>query len=76
LPVEPTSRRVVRLVQVRLREGENFESLLRRFKSGIEHTGVIREYRRHQAFMSRGERARVKARRALRKQMRRMRQAA
>jgi ribosomal protein S21 len=60
-------------MQVKLRTGESFESMLRRFKSGVEQTGIIREYKRHQSFMSRGERTRAKAKRALRKQMRRMR---
>lgn len=63
-------------MQVRLREGESFESLLRRFKSAVEHNGIIREYKRHQSFLSRAERARAKAKRAQRKHMRRMRRAA
>lgn len=64
------------LLQVRLREGESFDSLLRRFKSGIEQDGILREFKRHQSFMSRGERARMKAKRAQRKAMRRMRKVA
>lgn len=63
-------------MQVVLREGENFESLLRRFKSAVEHNGIIKDYKRHQAFMSRAERARAKAKRAERRLMRRMRRAA
>lgn len=59
-------------MQVRIREGESFESLLRRFKSAVEQGGIIREYKRHQTFLSRAERARAKAKRAQRKSMRRM----
>lgn len=63
-------------MQVRMREGESFDSLLRRFKSAVEQGGIIREYKQHQAFMSRGERERVKARRAQRKIARKMRRGA
>jgi ribosomal protein S21 len=63
-------------MQVRLRDGESFDSLLRRFKSAVQQGGVIREFKQHQSFMSRGERERAKAKRAQRKSARRLRRAA
>ena len=63
-------------MQVMQREGESFESLLRRFKSAVEHSGIIKDYKRHQTFMSRAERARAKAKRAQRRQARRLRRVA
>jgi ribosomal protein S21 len=35
---------------VQAREGEPFEGLYRRFKRGIEASGLLREYRRKQHF--------------------------
>ena len=35
---------------VTLREGEPFEELNRRFKRGMEASGILREYRRKQRF--------------------------
>ena len=52
--------------------GEAFESLLRRFKSGVEREGILGDYKRHQTFMSRGEKARAKLKRAERKRRTRM----
>ena len=59
-------------MQVRLRDGETFESLLKRFKVGMERSGVLRDFRKHQAFMSKSERARLKAKKAARKQQKRL----
>lgn len=59
-------------MQVRLRDGETFESLLRRFKVGMERSGVLRDFRQHQRFLSKSERARLKARKAARKQQKRL----
>ena len=56
-------------MQVRLRDGENFESLLKRFRSGVAKQGILSEVKRRQAFMSRGERQRLKARKAERKRL-------
>jgi ribosomal protein S21 len=41
--------------------------LLRRFKQAVERGGVLGDYKRHQTFMSRGEKARAKLKRAERK---------
>ncbi len=56
-------------MQVKMREGENFENMLKRFKSGVAKQGILRDAKRHQAFMSRGERQRLKARKAERKRL-------
>lgn len=56
------------MAAVERREGESFEALLKRFRSSVARAGVIAEYKRHQAFVSKSERARARLRRALRKQ--------
>src|SRR5215218_5165781 len=52
---------------VRSREGEPFEELWRRFKRGMEASGILREYRRKQRFMPAHEERRAKIRAAARK---------
>jgi small subunit ribosomal protein S21 len=64
------------LVFVVSRPGEAFESLLRRFKSGVEKEGLLGDYKRHQSYMSRGEKTRAKLKRAERKRRSRMRRRA
>lgn len=59
-------------MEIRARPGEPFDSLLRRFKQGVERGGILGDYKRHQTFMSRGEKARAKAKRAERKRRTRM----
>lgn len=59
-------------MQVTARPGEAFDSLLRRFKSAVEREGILGDYKRHQTFMSRGEKARAKLKRAERKRRTRM----
>ena len=54
-------------MEIGARPGESFEVLLRRFKQAVERGGVLGEYKRHQTFMSRGEKARAKLKRAERK---------
>lgn len=36
--------------QVKLEEGESFESLLRRFNRKVQHEGILSDYRRHEHF--------------------------
>ena len=48
------------------RPGEPFEELYRRFKRGIEGSGVLREYRRKQRFTPAHEERREKIRKAAR----------
>jgi ribosomal protein S21 len=52
------------------REGEPFEELYRRFKRGMEMSGVLREYRRKQRFIPAHEERRNKIRAAARKKRR------
>ncbi len=59
-------------MQVNLRQGENFESLLKRFRSEVAKGGVISEFKRHQSFMSKGEKLRAKIQRAERKRQARL----
>jgi ribosomal protein S21 len=55
---------------VTAREGEPFEELYRRFKRGLEASGVLREYRRKQRFKPAHEERRDKIRAAARKKRR------
>ncbi len=48
------------------RDGEPFEELYRRFKRGMEASGIIREYRRKQRFTPNHELRREKIRKAAR----------
>ncbi len=48
------------------REGEPFEELYRRFKRGMEASGIIREYRRKQRFEPNHELRRRKRQQAAR----------
>lgn len=59
-------------MQVVLREGESFDNLLKRFRSQVTREGVISEFKRHQTFLSKGERLRAKAMRAERKRQSRL----
>jgi ribosomal protein S21 len=54
-------------MSVSLREGETFEELFRRFKRGVEASGVLREYRRQRRFKPAHEERRDKIRAAQRK---------
>ena len=51
---------------VTARPGEPFEELYRRFKRGIEGSGLLREYRRKQRFTPNHELRREKIRKAAR----------
>jgi len=55
---------------VNAREGESFEELYRRFKRGLEASGILREYRRKQRFKPAHEERRDKIRAAARKKRR------
>ncbi|MBV9355226.1 MAG: 30S ribosomal protein S21 [Chloroflexi bacterium] len=60
-------------MHVEARAGEPFDQLLRRFKTGIEKAGILREYRRKQRFKSAGELRREKAKAAARRRTKRSR---
>ena len=55
---------------VTAREGEPFEELYRRFKRGMEGSGILHEYRRKQRFKPAHEERRDKIRAAQRKRAR------
>ena len=55
---------------VHAREGESFEELYRRFKRGVETSGLLREYRKKQRFKPAHEERRDKIRAAARKRKR------
>ncbi len=57
-------------MHVTLREGEPFEELYRRFKRGMEASGILREYRRKQRFRPAHEERRDEIRAAARKRRR------
>jgi ribosomal protein S21 len=54
-------------MHVQAREGEPFEELYRRFKRGMEASGILREYRKKQRFTPAHEERRDKIRAAKRK---------
>jgi small subunit ribosomal protein S21 len=57
---------------IRVKEGESFESALRRFKKKCEKAGVLADLRRHQHFEKPSERRQRKLNAAKRKTMARM----
>jgi len=57
-------------VEVHLRDGETQESLLRRFQKTIEMSGVLREAKSKRFFVSRGDAARIKAKKSARRRRR------
>ena len=60
-------------MHVEPREGETFDQLLRRFKTSMDKSGILREYRRKRYFKSTGELQREKAKAAARRRTRRTR---
>ncbi len=57
-------------MHVILREGESQEDLLSRFQKGVQKSGILREFRSHEHFVSKPEKARIAARKAARKHRR------
>lgn len=66
---------MVDLCQVDLREGESIENLLRRFRAAVQGSGVLREVKEREFFRSKGEKARIAARRGARRAARREKRA-
>lgn len=62
-------RVVIIQMQVTLRQGETFDSLLKRFRSSVAKHGIISDYKRHQSFVSKSQKLRAKIQRAQRKRM-------
>ena len=56
---------------IRVKEGESFESALRRFKKKCEKAGVLADLRRHQHFEKPSERRKRKLNAAKRKSQQR-----
>jgi ribosomal protein S21 len=57
-------------LQVRLRDGETQEALLQRFQRAVQVSGILREAKAKRYFISRGDAARIKARKAARRRRR------
>jgi ribosomal protein S21 len=55
---------------VYLRDGESQESLLQRFQKAVQISGVLREFRTHRHFVSKGEADRIKVKNSARKRRR------
>ena len=55
---------------VTLREGESPEGLLSRFRSAVTRTGILKEHKDRRFFRSKGEKARLAARRSARRRRR------
>lgn len=70
-----TNRRDVLAVAVKLREGESFDSLLRRFNKEVMDGGVMKDLRRRRWFVPKGEQRRMDERKGRRRaRMQRLRQ--
>jgi small subunit ribosomal protein S21 len=52
---------VTQLAEVRLQEGETLENALRRFKRKVQQEDIIKEVKRHSFYLKPGEKKRVKA---------------
>ncbi|MDD5038953.1 MAG: 30S ribosomal protein S21 [Dehalococcoidales bacterium] len=57
-------------LEVNLREGETQDSLLRRFQRSVQISGILREAKVHNYFVSKGDAARIKARNSARRRRR------
>ena len=60
-------------MHVEPREGESFDQFLRRFKTSMDKSGILREYKRKRYFRTNGELQREKAKAAARRRVRRTR---
>ena len=60
------------MTSVYLREGEDPESLLKRFQNTMQRSGIMRELRNRRFFRSKGEQARLDRQRSLRRIRRRL----
>ena len=49
------------MAEVRLQEGESLENALRRFKRKVQQEDIIKEVKRHSFYLKPGEKRRVKA---------------
>ena len=58
-------------MHVEARDGESFDQMLRRFKTSMDKSGVLREYKRKRYFKTNSELQRDKAKAAARRRSRR-----
>jgi small subunit ribosomal protein S21 len=58
-------------MHVEPREGESFDQMLRRFKTSMDKSGILREYKRKRYFKTNSELQREKAKAAARRRARR-----
>ncbi len=49
------------MAEVRLQEGESLENALRRFKRKVQQEDIIKEVKKHSYYLKPGEKRRVKA---------------
>ncbi len=54
-------------VKTTLREGENVDELLRRFKRGVNKSGILLEARKREAYLKPGLKRKMKSKMARRK---------
>jgi len=59
-------------LSVSLRDGESQESLLLRFQKVVQLSGILREFKTHRYFVSKGEADRIKAKNSARKRQRQL----
>lgn len=52
---------MIELAEVVLQDGESLESALRRFKRKVQQEDIIKEIKRHSYYLKPGEKARLKA---------------
>ena len=57
-------------LDVYLRDGETQEGLLKRFLKTVQMSGILREAKAKRFFVSRGDAARIKAKKAARRRQR------
>ena len=60
------------MLHVTPREGENFDTMLSRFRASVTRSGILRELKERRFFVSKSERARMDARRSARRLRRRL----
>jgi len=57
-------------LEVHLREGETQDSLLKRFQRMVQMSGILREAKTHNHFVSKRDAARIKAKNSARRKRR------
>ncbi len=61
------------MTHVVLQQGETTESLINRFRSGVQRSGILRELKKRRFFRSKSQKVREAAQRAQRRARRRRR---